>query len=91
MGRKDAHIDDRHRISRILWFLYCIFLAASLVLICRIFYLQFIWQPDTETVNYFQPRKYKSVIEPERGSIMTATESFWPYPPPCTTSTWTAP
>lgn len=70
MGRKDAHIDDRHRISRILWFLYCIFLAASLVLICRIFYLQFIWQPDTETVNYFQPRKYKSVIEPERGSIM---------------------
>lgn len=62
--------EDRHRISRILWFLYCFFLVASLVLICRIVQIQFFWEPDSQTVSYFQPKKYSSRTKPERGSIM---------------------
>ena len=63
---------EQHRTSRTLWFLYCLFLALSLVLMCRIVYLQFIWDPSDETIylHHFQPRKYMHEIEPERGAIM---------------------
>jgi cell division protein FtsI (penicillin-binding protein 3) len=63
---------EQHRTSRTLWFLYCLFLALSLVLMGRIVYLQLFWDPNDETIylHHFQPRKYMHEIEPERGSIM---------------------
>lgn len=63
---------EQHRTSRTLWFLYCLFLALSLVLMGRIVYLQLFWDPNEETIylHHFQPRKYMHEIEPERGSIM---------------------
>jgi cell division protein FtsI (penicillin-binding protein 3) len=70
----DNNINSReqHRTSRTLWFLYCLFLALSLVLMGRIVYLQLFWDPNDETIylHHFQPRKYMHEIEPERGSIM---------------------
>ena len=63
---------EQHRTSRTLWFLYCLFLILSVVLMGRIVYLQFIWDPNDETIylHHFQPRKYMHEIEPERGAIM---------------------
>ena len=70
----DNNINSReqHRTSRTLWFLYCLFLVLSLVLLGRIIYLQLIWDPNDETIylHHFQPRKYMHEIEPERGAIM---------------------
>ena len=70
----DRNINGReqHRTSRTLWFLYCLFLVLSLVLLGRIIYLQLIWDPNDETIylHHFQPRKYMHEIEPERGAIM---------------------
>ena len=70
----DRNINSReqHRTSRTLWFLYCLFLVLSLVLLGRIVYLQLFWDPNDETIylHHFQPRKYMHEIEPERGAIM---------------------
>ena len=62
--------EDKHRISKILWFLYCSFLILSAVLIVRIINIQYFWKPDPQTVEYFQPRRYENKTKPERGSIM---------------------
>lgn len=69
---KNINSREQHRTSRTLWFLYCLFLVLSLVLLGRIIYLQLFWDPNDETtyLHYFQPRKYMHEIEPERGSIM---------------------
>ena len=56
MTRKQQE-EDKHRISKILWFLYCSFLVLSVVLILRIVNIQYFWEPDPDTVEYFQPRK----------------------------------
>ena len=62
--------EDRHRISKILWFLYCSFLILSAVLIVRIIDIQYFWKPDPDTVEYFQPKRHESKTKPERGAIM---------------------
>lgn len=62
--------EDKHRISKILWFLYCLFLILSVVIIIRIVNIQYFWKPDPQTVEYFQPRRYENKTKPERGSIM---------------------
>ena len=69
-GRRQNKQEDQHRISKILWFLYCIFLILSVVLIVRIVDIQYFWKPDPQTVEYFQPRRYESKTKPERGAIM---------------------
>lgn len=68
--RRDIQQDNRHRISKILWLLYCLFLVASIILIGRIIQIQFTWEPDHETVKYFQPKRYENKTRPERGAIM---------------------
>ena len=69
-GRRQNKQEDQHRISKILWFLYCIFLILSVVLIVRIVDIQYFWEPNPQTVEYFQPRRYESKTKPERGAIM---------------------
>ena len=68
--RNDIRQEDKHRISKILWFLYCGFLVLSLVLIIRIIGIQFVWEPDPDTLKYFQPSRYEQKTKPERGAIM---------------------
>ena len=68
-ARKDIQTEDRHRISKILWFLYCIFLLASVAIIAKVVYLQYFWEPDSSTINEFLPNNYKSTVKPERGTI----------------------
>ena len=68
--RNEIRQEDKHRISKILWFLYCIFLGLSLILIARIIGIQFFWEPNPKTLTYFQPSRYELKTEPERGAIM---------------------
>lgn len=70
MDRNDNIHSEEHRISRVLWLIYLLFLVTSLVIAGRIIYLQFIWEPDPEYVDYFRPKVEKKKIQPERGSIM---------------------
>ena len=68
--RNKERPEDKHRISKILWFLYITFLVLSVVLIFRIIGIQYFWKPDPQTVEYFQPRRYENRTKPERGAIM---------------------
>lgn len=61
---------DKNRISKVLWVFYCVLLAASLVAIGRIIYLQYIWEPDAQTLKYFTPQSKRAVVKPERGEIL---------------------
>ena len=61
---------DKNRISRVLWVFYCVLLAASLVAIGRIIYLQYIWEPDEQTIRHFTPQSKRAVVKPERGEIL---------------------
>ena len=54
----------------ILYYLYAAFLVLSVILVCRIFWVQWLWKPDKEIVKYFRPASVKSVIDPERGAII---------------------
>ena len=65
-----ANIEDKNRISKILLVFYWILLIASFVVIGRIIYIQYFWEPDPEYLHYFQPRKKKMDIDPDRGAII---------------------
>lgn len=49
---------------------YVIFLAISLLVIGKILYIQYIWEPNPKFVKDFKPAKQKEIIEPERGTII---------------------
>lgn len=51
-------------------YFYLIFLLISIVVIGRIIYIQYIWKPNPDFIEHFQPSKHKAKIEPERGSII---------------------
>ena len=68
--RKDIQTQDKHRISKILWTLYCLFLVASLAVIVKIVYIQSIWEPDVQTIKEFLPDNKKEIVKPERGDVL---------------------
>lgn len=68
--RNEIQQEDKNRISRILWSLYCAFLVLSVILIGRIIGIQYFWEPDAKTESYFKPKTYVQTIKPERGAIM---------------------
>lgn len=73
MAKKDIEIrkeKENRRPSRVLMHFYMLFLAVSLVVIGKIIYIQYIWEPNPKFVKDFKPAKQKEVIEPERGSIL---------------------
>ena len=67
---EDRNINDRLRTSKILWYLYWVFIAASLVLVVQIIRLKVFWEPEPRTEHLFRPSKSKEVIKPERGAII---------------------
>ena len=69
--QKRSTIDkERRRPSNILVLFHVVFLCMSVAIIGKIAYLQFVWDPDPKYVKYFQPKKGKNEIEPQRGSII---------------------
>ena len=70
MSMKDREEKERRRPSNVLILFHVVFLIASLLIVGKIVYLQFFWEPDPKYVNLFQPKKDRNEIEPQRGSIM---------------------
>ena len=73
MAKQDIEIrkdKEKRKASRVLMHFYMIFLAISLVVIGKILYIQYIWEPNPKFVKDFRPAKQKQIIEPERGSIL---------------------
>ena len=62
--------EDKNRISKILLVFYWVLLLASIAAICKIAYIQFIWEPDAQTLENFVPSNRKVEIKPERGDIL---------------------
>ncbi len=60
----------QRRASNVLTAFNIIFLAAAISIIGKIVFLQYFWEPDPDYVGYFQPRKARQVLEPERGAII---------------------
>lgn len=67
---KDRNMEDRHSISRSLWYLYIGFFITSLIIIGRIIYIQFFWEPDERFEHYFVSSVSERIVEPKRGSVM---------------------
>ena len=63
-------INDRLKTSKILWYLYWVFIAASIVLLVQIINLKVFWEPEPETLRYFRPSKKQEIIKPDRGAIL---------------------
>ena len=53
---------DGNRTSKVLWYLYWIFILLSIVLIGWTIYLKTIWTPDPATIGFFRPKKEKNII-----------------------------
>lgn len=59
------------RIGMILFVMYLLFFLLGLVIIGRIIYIQLIYRPETVYIEKFTPGSIRSVIEPERGAILS--------------------
>lgn len=70
MARIDREEKDRRRPSNVLILFHVVFLVAAIFIIGKIIYLQFVWEPDPRYVSFFQPKRDKTEIEPQRGSIL---------------------
>ena len=61
--------NGKHRVSKILWALYCVLLFISLVTIVKIICIQYSWEPDQKKLKHFTSDRHQETIKPERGSI----------------------
>lgn len=58
------------RVSMILLAFYAIFLVLSLVIIGKIIYVQYFWEPPKQSLEEFIPNYEKTTIKPDRGDIL---------------------
>ena len=65
---QDKKKDDS--VSKKIWGLYLVMLVFSLVIIGKIIYIQYFWEPDGKTIQHFVPRAFKQTVKPERGAIL---------------------
>ena len=68
MKEKETY-GSKHRISKGLWALYCLFLLTSVAIICKIIHIQYFWEPDQKTLSYFTSDRHQEKVKPERGTI----------------------
>lgn len=61
---------QKKRASNVLMAFHILFLTAAIAIIVKIVILQYFWEPDPEYVSYFQPKKTRMDLEPERGAII---------------------
>lgn len=57
--------------SKVLYGFYIIALCASVLVVGKIVYLQFIWKPESEIYKYFGTVKAEKKIVPRRGDILS--------------------
>ena len=61
---------QKRRASIVLTAFHILFLTAAIAIIVKIVILQYFWEPDPKYVSYFQPKKSKQELDPERGAII---------------------
>ena len=61
---------QKRRASNVLTAFHILFLSAAIAIIIKIIAIQYFWEPDPDYVTYFQPKKSKQKLEPERGAII---------------------
>lgn len=61
---------QKRRASNVLTAFHILFLAAAIAIIVKIVILQYFWEPDPKYVSYFQPKKARQELAPERGAII---------------------
>lgn len=61
---------EKRRASNVLSAFHVVFLLMALASVVKIVITQYFWEPDPEYLNYFQPKKKKQDIDPDRGSII---------------------
>lgn len=61
---------ENKRASDVLTFFNIVFIIMAIVSIVNIFITQYIWEPDPEYLHYFHPRRTKTDIDPDRGTIL---------------------
>mgnify|MGYP006358889605 FL=1 len=49
---------------------HVVFLIIAIAAVTKIVITQYFWEPDPEYLHYFQPRKKKMDIDPDRGAII---------------------
>jgi len=70
MEEKGKQKKERDRIGVLLYIIYYALLAASIVIIGRLIYIQYVWEPDTELESVFTPSTIMKRLDPERGNIL---------------------
>ena len=70
MTTKEREEKERRRPSNVLILFHVMFLIAAFLIVGKIIYLQYIWEPDPKYVSFFKPKKDKNEIAPERGAIL---------------------
>lgn len=72
MQKKENEKYSRNdRAGKFLLGIYMLCLVFSVVMIGRLFYLQFIFKPDPVLERYLTPKSRKEILEPERGNILS--------------------
>lgn len=59
------------KIGRSVHWLYLLFLAISMLLVGRLFYIAVIWKPDPEIASALSPKSVRKTIQPSRGAILS--------------------
>ena len=69
-GQNSNTPEDKNRISKILLVFYWALLLLSCVVIGKIIYIQYVWEPPKQSIENFTPNNESVEVKPERGDIM---------------------
>lgn len=61
---------EKRRASNVLSVFHALFFIAAVAIVIKIVITQYFWEPDARYVSYFQPKKQRKDIEPQRGAII---------------------
>lgn len=61
---------ENKRPSRVLMYIYMLFLVIAVIVVIRIYSIQNSWEPNPKFVKEFLPRKHMEEIAPRGGSIL---------------------
>lgn len=67
---KNKEDKEIRRASNVLSAFHVVFLIIAIAAVTKIVMTQYFWEPDPEYLHYFQPRKKKMDIDPDRGAII---------------------
>ncbi|MBQ8573406.1 MAG: transpeptidase family protein [Bacteroidales bacterium] len=67
---KNKEDKEIRRASNVLSAFHVVFLIIAIAAVTKIVITQYFWEPNPEYLHYFQPRKKKMDIDPDRGAII---------------------